>query len=337
MLQLIDEDFKNIIGSIKKEIKITQVKTIQRVNNNLIMLYFKIGKILEENSKYGNSFIKWVSLEIKLEYPNMKGFSYRNLMRMRRFYVDYKQDSNLPQLVANLPCGHNMLLIERIKDMDTRKKYIDATIKNGWSRNVLAFQIDTEYHKRIGNTINNFKHTLSSVDSDLVNNTLKDPYVFEFLSLSDDFKERELENGMINRIKDVLLELGNGFSFVGNQYKISIGKDEYFLDLLFYHLKLRCYIVVELKTTEFIPEYAGKMNFYLSAVDDMLKGDNDNPSIGLILCKEKNKFTAQYSLKDINKPIGVSSFKITKEIPKELINELPTEEDLNLHINTIGK
>ena len=333
MIQIFDNEFKNIIANIKEEIKIAQTKTIQQVNRNLIMLYFKLGKILEENGKYGNGFIKRVSLEIKIEYPNMKGFSERNLRKMKLFYNEYRGYENWPQLVANLPWGHNMLLIEKIKDMNIRKIYMEATVKNGWSRNVLAFQIDTEYHKRIGNAVNNFDQILSPIDSDLLKKSLKDPYIFEFLSLNEKFKEKELEESMINKIKDVLLELGNGFSFVGNQYKISVGNDEYYIDLLFYHLKLRCYIVVELKTTEFVPEYAGKMNFYLSAVDDILKGDCDNPSIGLILCKEKNKFTAQYSLKDINKPIGISSFTVTNKIPKELINELPTEEDLNLHIS----
>ena len=214
--------------------------------------------------------------------------------------------------------------------MEIRLKYVEGTIENGWSRSVLLFQIDTKYHERIGNSVNNFSSTLPPINSDLVNNTLKDPYIFDFISLNQIYKELELENNMLLKIKDVLLELGNGFSFIGSQYKITVGDKDYYIDLLFYHLKLRSYIVVDLKTGEFIPEYAGKMNFYLSAVDDLLKSEYDNPSIGLILCREKDRFTTNYSLKDINKPIGVSSYEINDIIPKEILEQLPKEEELNL-------
>lgn len=320
----ISEEFRNVVCSIKSEIKTTQINTMQQINKNLIMMYFRIGKILDENSKYGNSFIKNISHAIKLEYPNIKGFSDRNLRRMKLFYNEYKEDEKWPQLVANLPWGHNILLMEKIKDKDIREVYIKATIENGWSRNILDFQISSNYHKRIGNSVNNFKNSVSKDNSDLINNTLKDPYIFDFISLNNDYKEQELENKMIERIKNVLLEFGNGFSFVGSQYKLVVGNKDYYIDLLFYHLKLKAYVVVELKTTEFKPEYIGKMNFYLSAVDDLIKDVADNPTIGLILCKNKDKFIAQYSLKDINKPIGISSFKLREY--------LPTEEDLNMYI-----
>lgn len=263
----------------------------------------------------------------------MKGFSERNLNYMKLFYEEYKNDENLQQLVANLPWGHNLLLIEKFKDKETRKIYAEATLENGWSRNVLSLQIDGKYHLRVGNSANNFSSTLPSPDSDLVNNVIKDPYIFDFITLRDGYKEKALEMAMINRIRNVLLELGNGFSFVGNQYKLTVGNDDYYIDLLFYHLKLRCYVVVELKANSFKPEYAGKMNFYLNAVNDMLKNEFDNPSIGLILCQEKDKLTAQYSLKGIDQPIGVSSYKITKCLPNDISKELPTEEDINLHID----
>lgn len=329
----LEKDFKSVISEIKSDIKNTQLKTILQTNSNLIMLYYRTGKIMFENSKYGTSFIKNVATEIKIEFPNIEGFSERNLRSMKLFYLEYKNDEIWQQIVAKLPWGHNLLLIQKIKDQKIRKIYAEETIKNGWSRSVLQFQIETDYHKRVGNSTNNFNATLPPIDSDLVNDTIKDPYIFDFIALKSEYKEKDLENSMIKRIRDVLLELGNGFTFVGNQYKITVGNEDYFLDLLFYHLKLRCYIVVELKTKKFIPEYVGKMNFYLSAVDDILKGKNDNPSVGLILCKEKNKFTAQYSLKDINKPIGISSFKVNDLIPQEILNELPTEEEINLHIN----
>ena len=330
MTTVIEENFKEEIDKIKNEIKTTNIKIMQQVNSNLIMMYFRIGKILEENSKYGNSFIKNVSHSIKLAYPNIKGFSDRNLRSMKYFYNEYKNNEKWQQLVAKLPWGHNVLLFEKIKDMETRLKYIEGCIQNGWSRSVLLFQIETKYHERIGNSVNNFKSTLPPIDSDLVNNTLKDPYIFDFISLNQNYKEKELENTMLLKIRNVLLELGNGFSFIGSQYKITVGDKDYYIDLLFYHLKLRSYIVVDLKTDEFIPEYAGKMNFYLSAVDDLLKGEHDNPSIGLILCKNKDRFTTNYSLKDINKPIGVSSYEINNIIPKEILEQLPKEEELNL-------
>ena len=321
----VNEEFKYVVSSIKNEIKTTQINTMQQVNKNLIMMYFRIGKIIYENSKYGNSFIKNVAHSIKSEYPNIKGFSDRNLRSMKLFYNEYKNNENWQQVVANLPWGHNLLLIEKIKDKNVREIYVKATIENGWSRNILDFQIKSSYHKRIGNSVNNFKNSISGEDSDLINNTLKDPYIFDFISLNSNYKEHELENKMINKIKNVLLEFGKGFSFVGSQYKLIIGNKDYFIDLLFYHLKLKSYIVVELKAVEFKPEYIGKMNFYLSAVDDLIKDENDNPTIGLILCKNKDKFIAQYSLKDINKPIGISSFKL-----KEY---LPSEEDLNMYID----
>lgn len=321
----VTEEFKNVVSSIKSEIKTTQINTIQQVNKNIIMMYFRIGKILNDNSKYGNSFIENVARAIKLEYPNIKGFSNRNLKYMKKFYIEYKDYRKMQQLVAHLPWGHNILLMEKIKDINIRETYVNATIDNGWSRNVLDFQIRSNYHERIGSSVNNFKNSVSKEESDLINNTLKDPYIFDFISLNDCYKEQELENKMIEKIKNVLLEFGTGFSFVGSQYKLVVGNKDYFIDLLFYHLKLKSYIVVELKAAAFKPEYIGKMNFYLSAVDDLIKDKSDNPTIGLILCKNKDKFIAQYSLKDINKPIGISSFKL-----KEY---LPTEDDINMFID----
>lgn len=324
MSKIITQDFKNTITKIKSEIRATQIKTMQHANSELIKMYFRIGKILAESSSEDIYFIKNIETELKLEFPDLKGFSERNMRSMRLFYEEYKDNETRKRVVSELSWGHNILLMAKIKDKETRMIYAEASLKNGWSRNILAMQIEAGYHKRIGNSTNNFKTVLPPADSDMVNNTLKDPYIFDFLTLKDGYKEKELEEKMIERIRDVLLELGSGFAYVGNQYKISVGDEDYFIDLLFYHLKLRCYVVVELKATKYIPEFAGKMNFYLSAIDDTVKDKNDNPTIGLILCKEKNKFTAQYSLKDINKPIGVSSYELQKY--------LPSADDLNLHI-----
>ena len=330
---MIDKDFKDIINSIKQEIQKTQYKVAIESNINLISMYFRLGKILNDNYEYGNKFIDEVSKDLKMEFPNSSGFSVRNLKYMKKFYLEYKDDEEVQQLVAQVPWGHNIILMEKIKDKEIRKIYVEAILKNGWGRNMLSIQIDNGYHLRIGSSNNNFENTLPALDSDLVNYTIKDPYIFDFLSLQNEYKEKELENAMINKIRDVLIELGKGFSFVGNQYKINVGGQEFFIDLLFYHLDLRRYVVVELKANSFKPEYAGQIGFYVTAIDETLKKEQDNPTIGLLLCKDKDRLTVDYSLKSINVPIGVSSFEIKKYIPKDILDKLPTEEDLNLHIN----
>lgn len=330
---MLESDFKKIISNIKEEILKAQIKTMQQVNSNLIMLYFRLGKIVSENKKYGNNFTKQVSIELKLTFPNMKGFSERNIRSMRLFYEEYADDENWQQLVAKLPWGHNLLLIEKIKDKSIRKVYAENAIKNGWSRNVLALQIDSDFHKRIGNSNNNFKLLLPPKDSDLVNNIIKDPYLFEFISLNNNYKEQELENKMVSKIRDVLLELGKGFSFVGNQYKVIVDDQDFYIDLLFYHLKLRCYIVVELKVGEFKPEYVGQIGFYVTAIDHLLKKEYDNPTIGLLLCRDKKRVTVDWSLQSVSVPIGVSSYKLNEYIPKDILDKLPTEEEINLYID----
>ncbi len=330
---MIEKDFKTLINNIKEEIINTQMKTIQQVNSSLINLYFRLGKIVSENKSYGNNFTKQISMELKLTFPNMKGFSERNIRAMRLFYEEYANDEKWQQLVAKLPWGHNLLLIEKIKDKNIRKIYAENTIKNGWSRNVLAMQIENGFHKRIGNSNNNFDILLPPKNSDLANNTLKDPYIFDFISLKNDYKEQELESAMLTKIKNVLLELGKGFSFVGNQYKISTDSNDYYIDLLFYHLELRCYIVVELKTSKFKPEYIGQLSFYVTAVDETLKHEYDNQTIGLLLCKEKDRLSVEWSLKASSVPIGVSSFEINEYMPKDILEKLPTEEEINLYID----
>lgn len=330
---MIEEDFKNVINEIKEDIKNTQFKTMQEVNSNLIMLYFRLGKIVSENKAYGSNFTKQVSQELKLTFPNMKGFSERNIRAMRMFYEEYATDEKWQQLVAKLPWGHNLLLIEKIKDKEIRKIYVEGILKNGWSRNILAIQIESVYHNIIGSSNNNFSQLLPPADSDLVNNTVKDPYIFDFITLRDSYKEKELEFAMVEKIRDVLLELGKGFSFVGNQYKISMSDKDYYIDLLFYHLELRCYIVVELKATEFKPEYIGQLGFYVTAVDETLRKEYNNQTIGLLLCKEKDRLTVDWSLKSTNVPIGVSTYNVKEKLPYNIMSMLPTEEDINLHID----
>ena len=235
----------------------------------------------------------------------------------------------MQRVVAQLPWRHNIILISKLKDNKVRKIYAEAIIKNGWTKEELVLQIENNYHLRIGNSSNNFNKVLNNTNINIINNIIKDPYIFDFLSI----KEKELEESLIERIKDVLLELGKGFSFVGNQYKISTDFKDYYLDLLFYHINLKCYIVVELKIDEFKPEYIGQLGFYVKAVDKTLKTESDNSTIGLLLCKEKDKLSVEWSLESINVPIGVSSFKTKNYISKKLLDNLPTEEDLKKYIN----
>ena len=329
----LNKEFKKIVNHIKGEIRTTQIKVAIESNKSLINLYFKLGKILNDNYKYGNKFIDYISRELKLEFPNIEGFSVRNLKYMKKFYLEYKDDELVQRCVAQLPWRHNIVLMSKIKNNNIRKIYAEATIKNGWSKDMLVIQIENNYHLRVGNSSNNFKSLLPEINSDLANNTIKDPYVFDFLTLRGNFKEKELEQAMIEKIRDVLIELGKGFSFVGNQYKVSTGNNDYYIDLLFYHLDLRCYVVVELKTTEFKPEYTGQLGFYVMAINETLKKENDNQTIGLLLCKNKDRLTAKWSLKSTNVPIGISSFELKEYISNDILDKLPTEDDINMHID----
>lgn len=334
-MEINKSDFINVVNDIVKQIEKTKYEIFQNANMNLHNLYFFIGKILVNNSKYGNNFIDNLSIELKLKYPNKKGFSVRNLKNMRKYYLVCKKNEKVQKASALIPWSHNILIIDKIKDDDIRLWYINEAAINGWGYEYLEEQIKKDLYSRsfINNKPNNFSNTLDKDQSVLANEMMKDPYIFDITTIKDDYKERDLENELVDKIKMTLLELGSGFSFVGNQYRINIDNEDYYIDLLFYHLKLHCYIVIELKNSKFKPEYAGKMNFYLSAIDSILKAEKDNPSIGLILCKNKSKFTAQYALKDINKPIGISSYELTKYLPNNLINVLPNEEEINLHID----
>lgn len=332
---MLDKDFKRVIATIRDEIIETQVYIMSDANKRLLNLYFKLGKIIYENSKWGNKFIKELETELKLDFPNSKGFSARNLIRMKKFYAEYKEEEILPPAVAKLPWTHNNILIDKVKDKEKRLWYANEAANNNWSKVVLSHQIDMNLYERkaLTNKENNFKNTLIEPQSDLANDLQKDPYIFNLPLLKEKYIEKELEESMVERIKDVLLELGEGFSFVGNQYKITVGDSDYFIDMLFYHLKLHCYIAVKLKAVSFKPEFIGQLNFYLTAIDEQIKDKRDFPSIGLLLCKEKDKLTVEYSLKNVSKPIGVSSYEISKYMPKDIIDKLPTEEDINLHID----
>ena len=336
MIETIDKkSFIGIVNDIKNDIKSTRFKILENANKELLCLYFRLGKVIDDNWKYGNSFINQLSIELKLEFPNMRGFSSRNLRRMRIFYNEYKDIQNWPVALANLPWTHNYTLIEKVKNIEKRVWYARKCIENGWSQTVLIHQIDLNLYERQKENIKltNFDDKMSISQSELARDIMKDPYIFELSNLKENACEADIENAMVERIKNVLLELGKGFCFVGNQYKISTDNNDYYIDLLFYHLELRCYVVVELKNTFFKPEYIGQLNFYVTAVNKTLKKEYDNETIGLLLCREKDKLSVEWALEGISNPIGVSSYEINNYIPKDILDKLPTEDDINMHIN----
>ena len=333
-IEEIDKTYNDVINDIKQDINNTQLDIMMNANISLVNLYYRIGKVLYDNSKWGNKFLDKLAFELKNAYTNQKGFSIRNLKYMKTFYTEYKDDSEFVHLGAQLPWKHNISLIEKVKDKNIRKWYMKRCIEEGWSKSILIYQIDTDLYKRQIKTIkhNNFNLTLKK-NSDLASNMMKDPYVFDIIELTNDYKEKELENKMLERLKNILLEFGNGFSFIGSQYKLTVGNKDFYIDLLFYHIKLKCYIAVELKIDEFIPEYGSKIGFYLQALDEQIKDKNDNPSIGIILCKSKNNKIVDYTLKYINKPVGVSEYKILDKLSVDYMKNLPKEEDLKFNID----
>ena len=334
MIEETDKAYNAAIDCIKQDINKTQSDIMINANISLVNLYYRIGKVLYDNSKWGNKFLDKLAFDLKNAYSNQKGFSIRNLKYMKTYYSEYHDDLEFVHLGAQLPWKHNVSLIEKVKDKSVRKWYMEKCIEEGWSKSILIYQIDSNLYKRQVKNIkhNNFNLTLKQ-NSELVSNIMKDPYVFDFIELTDEYKEKELENKMLEKLKNVLLEFGNGFSFIGNQYKLTVGNKDFYIDLLFYHTKLKCYIAVELKKDEFIPEYGGKIGFYLQALDEQIKDETDNPSIGIVLCPNKNNKIVDYTLKYINKPIGVSEYKILDKLSIDYMKNLPTKEDLSMYID----
>ena len=335
--------YGNLLSEIKTRLRTAQTKAVFSVNAEMIRMYFDIGKLIHEKQNaegWGSSFIPRLSKDIRNELPEIKGFSERNIGYMIRFAREY-EPAILQQTVAKLteqpffigiPWGHHIIMMERVKDISTRIWYMKQTVQNGWSRDTLASMIKNQTHQRQGALAHNFDFTLSPEQSELVRQTLKDPYIFDFLTLSEPFIERELETELVKHLEKFLIEFGAGFAFLGRQYKLTVTDQDFYLDLLFYHIKLRCFIVVELKKGDFKPEYAGKMNFYCSAVDDFLKQTEDQPTIGLILCETKNKVFAEYALRDIHKPIGVSEYELTRALPDNLKSSLPSIEEIEAEL-----
>jgi len=328
-------DYLATIQEIKAEIKKAQYKATVKVNNELLLLYYHIGQAINKHKVWGNKFIENLSRDLRLEYPDAKGYSVRNLKYMAKFAETYPDKEFVQQVVAQIPWGHNVVIMDKVLAEDERTWYLKECAKNGWSRNVLVHQIESNLYARqaTADEISNFENRLPAPQSELATQMMKDPYIFDFIPFKADMLERDIENAMVAEVTKLLLELGAGFAFLGNQYHLNVGGEDFYLDLLFYNLKLRCYVVIELKTGDFKPEYAGKLNFYLTAVDNILKTEQDAPTIGLLLCKSKNDLIAEYALQDINKPIGISEYRITEDIPEKFRQQLPSIEDIK---NRIG-
>lgn len=321
---------------LKNDIRQSQLKAALSVTRELTLLYWRTGKMLAEKiakEGWGAKTIERLARDIKEEFPDMSGFSTRNLIYMRQFAERFPED-NYAAAAAQIPWGHNMLVLDKIENAEQSLWYIQQAIENGWSRSMLEMWVESDLYKRQGKAITNFEQVLPPVDSDFAGQALKDPYNFSFLALDKKYREKELEQGLIDHLQKFLLELGQGFSFVGRQYPIKAGKKELAIDLLFYHLKLRCYIIVDLKAREFDTRDAGQMSVYLSAVDDQLRHEDDKPSIGMILCKTKDNVFVEYALRNFNRPIGVAEYetKLVETLPKDLKSSLPTVEEIEAEL-----
>jgi predicted nuclease of restriction endonuclease-like (RecB) superfamily len=356
-------DYAGLLGQVKDRIRQAQTRAVLSANAEMIHLYWDVGRLLVQQQAaqgWGAGVLRHLASDLHNELPEVKGFSERNLKLMTQFHREYPQLSEIgqqpvaqlqtdkvsepielaasgdlrlgQQLVAQLPWGHNVVLMQKVKSPDIRLWYMQQTLQNGWSRSVLHLMIESKYHVRRGKAVTNFPDWLPPAQSDLATQALKDPYIFDFLTLEKPFHERELETELLKHLQKFLIELGQGFAFVGRQYHVSVGEDDFYIDLLFYHLTLRCFVVIELKTGQFKAEHAGKMNFYLNVLDDKLRHKTDQPSIGLILCQHRNRVVAEYALHGIKKPIGISQYEITRALPKELQSSLPSIEDIEAEL-----
>ncbi|OGS18847.1 MAG: hypothetical protein A2219_02385 [Elusimicrobia bacterium RIFOXYA2_FULL_50_26] len=354
---LSDKEYKAWLTEIKLKVRHTQLKAAVKVNSEMLLFYWELGADIvtkQAKAKWGDGLIDQLSKDLSAEFPDMKGFSRTNLMYVKKWYLFYSQtDVIVPQAVGQLPeskfipqadksifqipWGHNREIVTNCENVKEALFYVQHTIKYNWSRNVLVHQIESGLYKREGKSVNNFALTLPKLQSDLAEQTLKDPYIFDFLSMTNKYDERDLENALVTHVTQFLLELGTGFAYIGRQVPLRVGKTDFFIDLLFYHIRLHCYVVIELKTTAFQPEFSGKLNFYLKAVDMQMRSETDKPTVGIIICKKKDKVVAEYSLSDIQKPIGISAYKLTHSLPKKFKPSLPSTEQIENELSDRGK
>ncbi len=319
------------LAELKGRIHTAQQRATLAVNRELVLLYWQIGRdILTRQAKqgWGAKVIERLATDLRAAFPDMKGFSRANLMYMRAFAEAWPDEAIVQQAVGQLPWGHNLVLLTKLKDPEQRLAYAQSAITNGWSRNVMNIHIETRLLERYGKAVTNFDALLPKPQSDLARESLKDPYRFDFLGLTDEAQERDIEHALVRHVTEFLLELGAGFAFVGRQVLLEVGDDDFFIDLLFYHLKLRCYVVIELKAGKFKPEHLGQLGFYLTAVDRQVKAEHDNPTIGLLLCKSKNEVVAEYALSDKSQPMGIAEYKLAQSLPPELQTSLPSIEEI---------
>ena len=343
-------EYRDWLAGLKTKVHQVQLKAAVTVNQELLLFYWELGVDIVEKQKsttWGDGFLKQLSHDLMAEFPHIKGFSERNLKYIRQWYVFWAGQYSIGQQavaqlenkaitqITQIPWGHNLAIISKCRSSDEAVFYVKNTIVHGWSRSVLTHQIEIGLWDREGKAISNFQTTLTSPQSDLAQQTLKDPYVFDFLTLTKEYNERELEQGLVEHVTHFLLELGAGFAYIGRQVPLEVGERDFFIDLLFYHVRLHCYVVIELKIVDFEPEHAGKLNFYIKAVDEQLRHDSDQPTIGLHLCKNKDNLVAEWALSDIHKPIGISEYQITHTLPEELKTKLPTVEEIEAELGKI--
>jgi len=343
-----DKTYSTWLKELKQKVRLVQIKAAVKVNSELLRFYWELGLDIvdkQKNTKWGDGFLNQLSQDLSSTFPDMKGFSKRNLELIRKWYRFWSDSTLIAKQLATqtesvhiipifqIPWWHNIVIITKIQNSDKALFYVNKTIQNNWSRSVLTHHIESDLFKREGKAVTNFEATLPAPQSDLAREILKDPYNFDFLTLTEKHNEKELENALVNHVTKFLLELGAGFSYIGRQYNLEINGDEFFIDLLFYHVKLHCYVVVELKSVKFKPEFAGKLNFYISAVDGILKSERDNPTVGILICKSKNNTVVEYALKDVHKPIGVSEYIITKNLPDEFKSSLPSIEEIEAELS----
>lgn len=352
-------DYQNWLNNIKQRVVSTRLRVALSANSELIALYYEIGGQItdrETHAHWGSGFIDTFSKDLRRTFPEVGGFSAKNLRYCRAFFRFYCNpaiwqqsvaklpdtpwagvDEVLAAKLAQIPWGHNILIMSKCNNVTEASFYISQTIEQGWSRDVLALQLKSRLHERSGKAVTNFSRTLTAPLSDLAQQTLKDPYTFDFMALTAPYNERDVEHQLTQHITQFLLELGKGFAFIGRQYPLEIAGNDYYIDLLFYHVILKCYVVIELKNRRFIPEYAGKLNFYLSAVDSLLKRDDDQPTIGLLLCRDKNNIEVEFALRDMNKPMGVSEYNLVETLPDNLKGALPTVEEIEQDLQQLQR
>jgi predicted nuclease of restriction endonuclease-like (RecB) superfamily len=331
MTDIIPKDYAVLLNDIKQRIRSAQYEALKAVNKELINLYWDIGQMIVERQRgesWGKSVVEELAKDLRVEFPGISGFSARNIWRMRSLYLKYKNHPKLPPLVAEIGWAHNLIIMEKCKDELESEFYIRMTRKFGWSKNILIHQIENQSYEKTLLNQTNFEQNLPAEMRNQAKLAVKDEYTFDFLELGDEYSERQLEQAVLARIEQFLLEMGGVFSFVGSQYCLEISDKEYFIDLLLFHRRLRCLVAIELKIGEFIPEYVGKMQFYLAVLDDKVRMEDENPSIGIILCKSKDKIIVEYALKESNKPIGVGAYRMVTTLPKNLRDQLPKPEQI---------